>query len=365
MRVRRTGRERPQRRMAMRTIRPRLAWPAAVLLGSVLGLGLRLLLFWLAILTVRSVAELGGNLLPLLPAADPVYSHAAVRSLADVQLAGLAVGGPLGRELHALWPGLIVDPTRAHVALLRLAVKPGSALMARLVAAGLAHAALLGIGLAIVRRAWLTRSMSLILVGMAVQAQVAVGILDAPPSLRELEATGMSFAANALAPWLWQRGQALTDTLTAVPRPTLAAILVSLALLLAYVPGSLLVLLKARARMLTLSTALVIVLTSAACAGVLQPDVTASAGAGASLVSIPADQPPPENLQAPVDFAPANPSPARAFVADRWFDEPISTSSSGPPTLVNSATSGASRRLLCWAMASSTSQDRLRPGKSG
>ena len=94
---------------------------------------------------------------------------------------------------------------------------------------------------------------------------------------RELEATGVSFAANALVPWLWQRGQALTDELAGVPPPLLAAMLVGLALVVAYLPGSLLVLLKARARTLTLGSALAVVLTSAACAGVLEPKIAGGA----------------------------------------------------------------------------------------
>ena len=123
---------------------------------------------------------------------------------------------------------------------------------------------------------------------------MAIGILDAPPSLRELESTGVSFAANALVPWIWQRGQALTDDSVGVPPPLLAAMLVGLALVVAYLPGSLLVLLKARARMLTLGSALAVVLTSAACAGVLEPQVVGEGGPVAEVWPIRSAQSPSE-----------------------------------------------------------------------
>ncbi len=94
-------------------LRRPLTWSAALLLGSVLGLSLRLLLFLIATFEVQSVAGVAGVVLPLLPAVDPVYGHAAVTSLGDVHVQGLAIGGPLGSELHALLPALVVDPARA------------------------------------------------------------------------------------------------------------------------------------------------------------------------------------------------------------------------------------------------------------
>jgi hypothetical protein len=85
-----------------------LTWPVALLLGSVLGLGLRLVLFVAATVVVRAVAVALAALLPLAPTPDPVYSHAALNSLGDIQIQGLAIGGPPGRELHTLFPALIV-----------------------------------------------------------------------------------------------------------------------------------------------------------------------------------------------------------------------------------------------------------------
>jgi hypothetical protein len=321
-----TGRLQPRRRATTRHgIDRSLTWPVALLLGATLGLGLRLLLFCAATFAVRAIADVGEGLLQLLPTADPVYSHVAMRSLGDVHIQGLAIGGPLGTHLHALFPSLIVDPARAHFAMVRLTVEPGSALIARLAAAGLAHAALLGVGLWLVRAALLTHNTARLLIGIAVQAQVAIGILGAPPSARELESTGVSFAANALMPWLWQRGQALTDVLATVPPSILTASLVGLALGVAYLPAGLLVLLKTRARALTLCSALAITLCSAACAGVLEPDGIAPASVVAELHATSTTQTP-QDL--PALFI-ALPRAARVMPAtpvfDRWFDSPASS----------------------------------------
>jgi hypothetical protein len=76
--------------------------------SSVLGLGLRLVLFWGATHVVRGLANAAGRVLPLLPDLDPVYSRTAVQSLGDVQIQGLAIGGAVGHELHLLLPSLVV-----------------------------------------------------------------------------------------------------------------------------------------------------------------------------------------------------------------------------------------------------------------
>jgi hypothetical protein len=299
-----------------------LAWPVALALGSVLGLGLRLVLFLAATFVVRAVSDAAAQLAQLLPAADPVYSRAAVRSLGDIQIQGLAIGGPPGSALHALFPALIVDPARAHFALARIAVQPGGALVARLAAAGVANAALVAIGVWIVRVASLTRSTPRLLVGIAVQAQVAVGILGAPPSVRELESTGASFAANALIPWVWQRGQAITDLVSAVPAPLLAAALVGLALLVAYVPATLMILLKVRARAISLGSALAIIVTSSACAGVLEPQVIVPTGSVPELPVSEQAVPRPEQRAPSAFVAPVSPALPSVLVFDRWFDSP-------------------------------------------
>src|SRR5512142_1862648 len=118
----------------------------AVILGSCVGLALRLALFGLGALTVRLLADLCAACLSLSPSVDPVYTRAALRTLADLHLQGIAVAGPPGDWLHATLPALFADPSRAHWSPARIVAEPGSPVLARLVAAGLAHAGVLGCG---------------------------------------------------------------------------------------------------------------------------------------------------------------------------------------------------------------------------
>src|SRR5918911_580561 len=153
--------------------------------GTALGVGLRLLLFVVGALVVRALALVAAPLVTLLPSADPVYTRAALWSLSELRLQGLALGG---------------------LGLVRLQVEPGTPVLARLLAAGFAHAGVLGLGLLLVRAGWLRRRPLFLVAGLAVQVQVALGVIGEQPSLRELEATGLAFAANALVPWLSPRG---------------------------------------------------------------------------------------------------------------------------------------------------------------
>src|SRR5919204_1593013 len=105
-------------------------------IGAALGLGLRLCLFVLGALLVRGVGMLAVQVVGWLPSADPVYTRAAVWSLSELRLHGLALGG---------------------LGLARVAVEPGGAVLARLLAAGFAHAGALGVGLALVRSGGLSR----------------------------------------------------------------------------------------------------------------------------------------------------------------------------------------------------------------
>ena len=212
-------------------------WVSVLLASSLLGMGLRLVLSVLGVFLLQGLGNLAAIGVSRVPSADPVYTRAMLRSVADLHVQGLAIGGPPGAALHALLPALVVDPARAHLALARIALEPGSALVARLLAAGFAHAGMLTVGTLLVRAGWLRHRMHLMLLGLAVQAQVALSVLGAQPSVRELEATGMSFAANALLPWLWQRGRAFTDGLGGVPPNLLTASLVTLALLVGYIPA--------------------------------------------------------------------------------------------------------------------------------
>ena len=192
------------------SLRRLVTWISVLLTGSLLGMGLRLALSVFGVLLLQSFGNLAAGGVGLVPSADPVYTRAMLRSLADLHVQGLAIGGPPGAVLHALLPTLVVDPARAHLAVARIALEPGSALVARLLAAAFAHAGMLTIGALLFRAGWLRHQMHLMLLGLAVQAQVALSVVGAQPSVRELDATGMSFAANALLPWLWQRGQAET-----------------------------------------------------------------------------------------------------------------------------------------------------------
>jgi hypothetical protein len=295
-----------------------LSWLGALLAGSVLGLGARLILFVGAIVLVRAVSVAARALVESMPWVDPVYTGAVVRSLGEVQLQGVAVGGPPGQWLHGALPWLVVDPARAHMALARVVLQPGSGLLGRLVAAALAHAGVLCLGVVLASIGWRRRRVPLLLTGLAVQMQVAVSILGAQPSVRELEATGLSFAANALLPWLWQRGVAFGDALSGAPRPLLAACLVGVALMHGYIPAAVLVALRRRARMFTLGSACVFVLMTAACAGALQAATVAQPAAPIVHTSF---EPAAPMLQ-PIAARGGMPEPvAHLGLSDRWFDE--------------------------------------------
>jgi hypothetical protein len=282
---------------------------AALLGGSVLGLLLRLAAFVVAASLVQLVGVLSGVLPALSASVDPVYTHAALNSLADLHLQGLAVAAPVGDWLHATLPGVFVDPQRAHWAPIRLVVQPGSPVLARLVAAALAHASVLGAGMLVARAAWRRRNAGWLLAGIAVQVQVALGILGSRPSTTELESTGVSFAANALLPFVVQRSGSLSDSLDQLWAPLVTGALVGLALLIGYLPAALLLLMKGHARAVTLGTATVVVLTSAACAGVIQQDLATAAES-------------------------ARPAAAVQVTLDRWFDQPARTPATPAPSHV-------------------------------
>jgi hypothetical protein len=251
----------------------------AVLLGALVGLGLRLAVFQAAATSLGSLSQLSSAVLNQLPFLDPVYTQAAVGSLVNLHVQGLAVAGPPGDWLHARWPAAFVDSSRAHWALARLAIQPGSAVLARLLASGIAHATVLGVGLLLAWAGLTRRHLGFALAGVTMQLQVALVILGAQPSVRDLQATGMAFAANALLPWFISRGNALTDGLEQLWSPLQAALLVGSALLLAYIPATVMLLLSRRARRVTFATAASVVLMSSTCAAALQQDVGLAAPA--------------------------------------------------------------------------------------
>ncbi len=202
--------------------------------GWLLGSVLRALVFLATALCLRLVASAAAPALLLVPWLDPVYTRDALHSLSDVRVPGVALAGGLGASAHALAPWLFSDAARADGRLFRVLLEPGGALLARQVAATVAHAVVLAVGLLAVRAGLLRHRSSLVYAGVAVQAQVAVGIVQSHPSVSDVEATGLSFALNALLPGFWQRSTALSDALPSDSWPWVAAGLVALALVFAY-----------------------------------------------------------------------------------------------------------------------------------
>jgi hypothetical protein len=189
----------------------------------------------------------------------------------------------------------------------------------------------LGAGLLLVRSGWRQRQSGRIVAGLAMQLQVALGILGAQPSLRELESAGVSFAANALLPALAPRGEALSDHVTQGPPALVSAALVAGALLLAYAPVGLALLLRERGRRIALASAAFVMLGSAACAGVLQTDAAAGPPEVAQIpVPVVASAP----IEAVAHSDAASPSVAaaatRSVALDRWFAEQGETADAGP-----------------------------------
>jgi hypothetical protein len=323
------------RRLARETRFRAPAWLAAFLIGSLIGLLLRLLFFVAGAQLIRLVGEASLSVTSLAPWLDPVYSHAALRGLADLHLQGIAVAGPPGTWLHTHVPQLFADAPRARWGLARVVVEPGSPVIGRLLAAAMAHAGVLGLGLLVLHAGWRRKRVSLSIAGVAMQLQVALGIIGAQPSVRELEATGLSFAANALAPWLGLGGTAVSDWPSRLWPPVVAASLVGLALLVAYSPSGFLLLVRHRARRITIGTAALIVLTSAACAGLLREEEAMAAVrlqvAPAAVVQVKALL-----IEPPPDTRPTTAASAAAALAtlDRWFDEPPSKQPEVPSKVV-------------------------------
>lgn len=257
---------------------------AASAAGISLALLVRLFCFWLAVNLARVAAPTIEAALKSLPWLDPVYTHTALASLGAVHLHGLALGQ------HGL---------------IRWSVEPGSPVIGRLVAAGVAHAAVLTLGVLLVRAGHLRRSWSIVSSGLACQVVVALGIVTSPPSVKELESTGLAFAVNALAPGLRLGGVGVSDVLGATP--LVVAVLTALALLLAYAPAAVAVLLRGP-RLAAIASATAVVLASSACASALAPP---------SAAAVVLDLPTSASVPAP------RPTESTELRADRWFDEPV------------------------------------------
>ena len=306
---------------------------ATFVAGSLLGLSLRVAAFFVAALIVPALGSLSLNALAVLPGVDPVYTHATAATLAGLRIQGVAVVGPLGDWLNAVFPNVFVPAARAHWAFIRLVVERGSPVLPRLLASGCAHAVVLGAGLLLVRSGWRHPRSGRLLAGLAMQVQVATGILGAQPSLRELESTGVSFAANALLPALAPRGAALSDPVTQGSPALVSAALVACALLVAYLPVGLVLLLRERGRRIALASAAFVMLGSAACAGVFQTDAAAAPPADFAQPPLPVAVAV-DAANAPLDGEAhsevATASSTESVALDRWFVEPGANVDAGP-----------------------------------
>ena len=296
-----------------------LGWLGVFVVGSLVGLGLRLACFATAAAGLAALSAAAARLTGFLPFLDPVYTRAAENTIGLVQIQGLAVLPPLGDYLHAALPQVFADAARAHWSFVRFVVEPGSPVLGRLLAAGLAHAVVLTAGLLLVRDGWHRRSSLRVVLGIAMQIQIAIGILGAQPSIRELEATGLSFAANALLPSLAPRSAALSDAPFQLWPPLVASCLVGLSLLVGYLPIGLVLLLRDRTRLFTIGTAALVMLGSAACAGVLREDSVAPVAAASVPVHVAAQAPIAPQVASSV--LPRVATTAPAF--DTWFSDSL------------------------------------------
>lgn len=218
-------------------------WVLAALGGLALGTGLKMVLLFTAAQLLPFVAAILAAGATLFASTDPIYTRAALGTLADFRIEGIAVAGVAGDTLHALAPDLFVASGRASGRLVRLATEPGSAVLGRLVAYFLAHAGVLTAGLLLLRAGIVRQRATLAIMGVAAQLEVVASLLRRQPTIDELESTGLSFAVNVLLPWLSGRRVALSDLVVHLPGAVVGAGLVALALLLAYAGAAVLALL--------------------------------------------------------------------------------------------------------------------------
>ena len=132
---------------------------------------------------------------------DPVYAGAAVRSIGGIQVAGFAVAGPVGAWLHAVVPGLALDPGLVSPgAWVSTIATPGAPALGRVLTAFTADAIWLTIGVWLVRSQSGHRSIPAI-IGLFIQGQIVVNhLFDAQVTLPDLNATGVPFALAVAMP---------------------------------------------------------------------------------------------------------------------------------------------------------------------
>lgn len=132
---------------------------------------------------------------------DPIYGGAAIRALGGVEVLGLAVAGPIGSLLHTVAPALFLTPDRvAHHAGISMVAGPGAPALGRGLAAFSADVLWLVVGLVIFRR-WFQSRPRLALVGLFMQAQIAINhLLNAHLRLADIDASGLPLAVQLATP---------------------------------------------------------------------------------------------------------------------------------------------------------------------
>jgi hypothetical protein len=137
---------------------------------------------------------------------DPVYTGAAIRAAGGVQVAGLAIAGPLGTALHAILPEVCYGQDHlASRAAFSLVAAPGAPALGRGLVAFGANVIWLAFGLWLFWR-WRRRDARIALIGLLIQAQIGVNhLLLAQVGLADIDASGLPFALEMTLPgsgWL-------------------------------------------------------------------------------------------------------------------------------------------------------------------
>lgn len=174
---------------------------AYVALRPLLGLGHELAVAGLASLFHAVVAT--GVWQPAigLLGLDPIYGGAAIRAAGGVQVAGLAVAGPVGAALHQVLPWVFLgsDAVVGNAAISMVAA-PGAPALGRALATFFADVLWLSFGLWLFW-GWRRVNWRIATVGALILAQIAVNhLLTAHFDLADIDATGLPFALQVALP---------------------------------------------------------------------------------------------------------------------------------------------------------------------
>lgn len=125
---------------------------------------------------------------------DPIYTGAAIRAAGGVQPTGFAVAAPIGTVLHAPLPALFLACDKvAGGAGISMVAAPGAPAIGRALASFCADVTWLAVGLRMFGH-WRHRDWRLALVGVLVQAQIAVNhLLYGHVALSDLDASGLPY----------------------------------------------------------------------------------------------------------------------------------------------------------------------------